>query len=177
MEKQQYIKDNIKYIYSNQYDRLLLITPKEIYILIDMWDLIIKGVKENLTYEEVKILSDDHRELYAFCDLRINDYIDEPAENLVDGYNKFVFPSEYSVDYGMFNENDIMSKCLSWEILDRFVDIEYTGYGEELLIINLDKEKEIIQFCEKQGWKIVKDNGIIEDSLSKGYWENILDVF
>ena len=136
-----------------------------------MWKIIIKSIKEKLTFHQVMEMGEDYEELHEYC----MEQVFNIEEGGSDDY-EFSFPYTYNPDLTIFNENRIMEKYLPKEILDNFAELSFTGYGEELIIIDNQKEQGLIEMCKKKGWGIKRDDSLIDDCINGGYNAGIFDL-
>ena len=157
-DNRPYQKENIDYIYSNEYDSLIIIPLGVIYDLLDRWDIIIKGLKEKLTFKQVRELAKNFPNLWEYCN----------SGGMWDAEEDMIFRFTDDDMYSMFNHNSIMEESIPNEIIGEFVTYDSTIFGDSLVVIDPEKETELIEYFMNKGWNIKKDNLLIDDALMRG---------
>tara|TARA_B100002019_G_C21262407_1_gene597507 strand:+ start:2256 stop:2777 length:522 start_codon:yes stop_codon:yes gene_type:complete len=173
MNKRPYKNNNIDYIYSLEYERIIIFPIGIIYNLLDMWEIIIEGVEKKLTFHQVKKRSENFFLLEEYCNNEILN-IDEHKDNSEKDY-QFYFPYTYNPDLEIFNENIIMETYLPKTMLNKIADFSFTGYGEEIISIDIKLEKELKNYCNANKIKIKRDDGLIDDCINGGYRKGIFN--
>ena len=61
-----------------------------------------------------------------------------------------------------------MEESIPNEIIGEFVTYDSTIFGDSLVVIDPEKETELIEYFMNKGWNIKKDNLLIDDALMRG---------
>jgi len=167
-----------EYIYSLEYDNIIVLPLKVVQNLVKMWDIIIKGIEEKLSFDEVYELSKEYPNLLEYCIEGLNNLEDDRlyiqkhnknSKNKMEENRRFQFPGDYQVELSIFDENGLMELYLPMEILEGVSTSMGTGTGGSVIIIPIEKEQSLINICKSNGWKITRDDSLISEGFKKGY--------
>ncbi len=166
-----------EYIYSLEYDNIIVLPIKVVRDLVKMWDIIIKGIEEKLSFDEVYELSKEYPDLLEYCIEGLNNLEDDRlyfqkhnknSKNKIEENRRFHFPDDYQVELSIFDENGLMELYLPMEILEGVSTSMDTATGGSVIIIPQKEEQTLINICESNGWKISQNNSLLNDAFMKG---------
>jgi len=167
-----------EYIYSLEYDDIIVLPLQVVYDLVKMWDIIIKGIEEKLSFDEVYELSKEYPDLLEYCIEGLHNLEDERlyiqkhnknSKNKMEENRRFQFPGDYQVELSIFDEYGLMELYLPMEILEGVSTSMDTATGGSVIIIPQKEEQTLINICESNGWKITRDDSLISEGIIKGY--------
>jgi len=160
--KRPYKNENVDYVYGVFIPEIIVLPLGIVWDLLDAWDKVKKSYDEDLSYSEAIKLFEYYWELEIYCEGMISDgYGDEP----------FFLPSTYSIDTNFCNTNNLMDENLPNDIFDTdFMEESYTGYGDDLIIIDEKYEKPFLEFFNSKKQKIIRDDELMNDTIMPGWF-------
>ena len=123
-----------------------------------------KSYDKNLSFSKAIKLFQDCYELESHCEISIeNGY----------GDDQFSLPDTYSTDTEFCNANRLMEEYLTDDFMDKFVEQSYTGYLDDIIIIDEKKESKIVEYFESENIKIIRDDKLMNETLNPDWFHKM----
>ena len=152
------------YLYGVLHPEIVVLPLGIIWDLIEAWDNVKKSYDEKLSFSKAIKLFQDCYELESHCEISIeNGY----------GDDQFSLPDTYSTDTEFCNANRLMEEYLTDDFLDKFVEQSYTGYLDDIIIIDEKKESKIVEYFESENIKIIRDDKLMNETLNPDWFHKM----
>ena len=66
-----------------------------------------------------------------------------------------------------------MEEYLTDDFLDKFVEQSYTGYLDDIIIIDEKKESKIVEYFESENIKIIRDDKLMNETLNPDWFHKM----
>ena len=152
------------YLYGVLHPEIVVLPLGIIWDLIEAWDNVKKSYDKNLSFSKAIKLFQDCYELESHCEISIeNGY----------GDDQFSLPDTYSTDTEFCNANRLMEEYLTDDFLDKFVEQSYTGYLDDIIIIDEKNESKIVEYFESENIKIIRDDKLMNETLNPDWFHKM----
>jgi len=152
------------YLYGVLHPEIVVLPLGIIWDLIEAWDNVKKSYDKNLSFSKAIKLFQDCYELESHCEISIeNGY----------GDDQFSLPGTYSTDTEFCNANRLMEEYLTDDFMDKFVEQSYTGYLDDIIIIDEKKESKIVEYFESENIKIIRDDKLMNETLNPDWFHKM----